>query len=254
MIAVVVALAMSLPAEWKLVWSDDFNKSGLPDPAKWGYDVGFIANNEKQWYVKDRPENARVENGKLIIEARKDGFAGHPISSARLLTRNTQTWTYGRFEIKAKIPTGRGAWPAIWMLGQNVDKAGWPGCGELDIMENVGYEPDVVHATIHTSAYNHMRGTQKAGTISPPAPYKDFHVYAMEWFPDHIDFFFDDRKYFTYVNDGKGDPATWPFDKPQFLILNVAIGGDWGGSKGVDESILPCRMEVEYVRVYQKKT
>jgi len=253
MILAALVLAMSASSDWKLVWSDDFDKPGLPDPAKWGYDVGYIANNEKQWYVKNRLENARCENDKLIIEARKDNFAGHPISSARLLTRNTQTWTYGRIEVRAKIPTGRGTWPAIWTLGKNIDTAGWPACGEIDIMENVGYDPDAIHASIHTADYNHMKGTHKTAITRPSKPYEGFHVYALEWFPDRIDMYLDNQKYFTYLNDGKGKDGTWPFDKPQFVILNLAIGGDWGGSQGIDDNIFPCRMEVDYVHVYQKK-
>ena len=253
-------------AEWKLVWSDEFDKPGRPDPAKWNYEEGFLRNNERQFYTRDRRENARVENGMLVIEARKERFkipsgtSRHgrqaadsqyaDYTSASLTTRNKASWTYGRIEVRAKLPTGRGTWPAIWTLGTNIGQAGWPACGEIDIMENVGFNPDMIHGTIHTKMYNHVAGTAKGAQIAVPKPYQDFHVYAIEWRRGRIDFFVDKTKYFTFKNEGKGE-AAWPYDKPQYLLLNLAIGGAWGGQKGIDDGIFPQRMYVDYVRVYQ---
>ena len=257
--------ATPLPAaEWKLAWSDEFDKPGQPDPAKWNFEEGFIRNNERQYY---RRENARVENGMLIIEARKDRFkvpGGNTsgkgkrgkdseyaeYTSASLTTLNKASWTYGRIEVRAKLPTGRGAWPAIWMLGTDKQQVGWPACGEIDIMENVGFDPEVIHGNIHTKSYNHVQHTNKGSKITIAKPYEDFHVYAVEWRPDRLDFFVDKSKYFTFTNEGKGN-AAWPYDKPQHLILNIAIGGNWGGQKGIDDSMFPKRMYIDYVRVYQ---
>ncbi len=237
-------------SEWQLVWSDDFENDGPPDVTKWSYEEGYVRNNELQYYTS-RSENARVEDGMLIIETRKDDFEEHPITSASVTTRGKQAWTYGRIEVRAKLPTGLGTWPAIWMLGVNISEVGWPECGEIDIMENVGYDPDIIHANVHTEAYNHVKGTNKGDKIKALAPYDTFHVYAIEWTEDRIDFFLDDTKYFTFENEGTGN-AAWPFDKPHYLILNTAFGGSWGGTNGVDESILPTKFYIDYVRVYQK--
>ncbi len=243
--------AAAPPAQWKLVWSDEFNVAGMPDPAKWDYEEGFVRNRELQYYTRARRENARVEEGTLVIEARKENYKGAKYTSASLITHGKASWTYGRIEVKAKIPTGRGMWPAIWTLGEDRRQTGWPACGELDIMENVGFDPDTIHANVHTKKYNHMKGNNKGSRIKADRPYDAFHVYALEWFPERIDFFFDDKKYFTYENEKSGVDA-WPFDKPQYLILNIAVGGSWGGQKGVDDSIFPQKMLVDYVRIYQK--
>jgi len=246
---------------WKLVWSDEFDYEGAPDPKKWSYEVGFVRNGEAQYYTNDRRENARVENGMLVIEGRKEHYTApagadgkaqtSEYTSASLTTVKSASWTYGRIEVRAKIPTGRGTWPAIWTLGTNIGTAGWPKCGEIDILENVGFDPDGIHTTIHTAAYNHVKKTQKGHRVEKPKPYADFHVYAIEWTKDKIDFFFDDEKTFTTENEGKGEEA-WPFDKPQYLLLNFAIGGGWGGAKGIDESIFPQKFLIDYVRVYEK--
>ena len=242
------------PTTRKLVWADEFNKPGLPDSTKWGYDVGGNGwgNNELQFYTKSRPENARIEGGNLIIEARKESYQGRNYTSARLLTQNTRTWTYGRMEVRAKIPAGRGTWPAIWMLNKNIAKVGWPLCGELDIMEEVGWDENVIHGTIHSAAYNHTIGTQKGAPITIPTATSAFHVYAIDWTPTRIDFFVDNQNYYRVTTAELGtSPQQWPFTEPFFLLLNVAVGGGWGGQKGVDDTIWPRRMEVDYVRVYQ---
>ncbi|MBO0929736.1 glycoside hydrolase family 16 protein [Fibrella aquatilis] len=248
-----LAHAQTTPTR-KLVWADEFTRPGLPDSTKWGYDVGGSGwgNHELQFYTKSRPENARVENGYLIIEARKETYQSSQYTSARLLTKNTATWTYGRFEARLKLPDGRGTWPAFWMLGQQVAQVGWPLGGEIDIMEHVGFDQGVVHGTIHSKAYNHSIGTQKGKQTRVPTASSDFHVYAIDWTADRIDFYVDDLKFNSVNRTELGSTeAQWPFTKPFFLLLNLAVGGDWGGQKGVDETIWPRRLEVDYVRVYQ---
>ncbi|CCH51809.1 glycoside hydrolase family 16 [Fibrisoma limi BUZ 3] len=242
------------PTARKLVWADEFDKAGLPDTTKWAYEVGGNGwgNNELQFYTNRRADNARSEGGKLIIEAKKEDYQGRNYTSARLLTRGKAEWKYGRIEALAKLPAGRGTWPAVWMLGKNIPTAGWPRCGEIDIMEHVGFDEGVVHGTVHTEAYNHGKKTQKGQQTPVPDATQAFHLYAIEWTPDKIDFFIDDRKYYTVEKSVLGSTvAEWPFDQPFYLILNVAVGGNWGGQKGVDETIWPRRMEVDYVRVYQ---
>jgi beta-glucanase (GH16 family) len=257
--------------DWKLVWSDEFNEPGLANPSKWSYEVGFIRNGEKQYYTRERKENARVENGVLIIEARKEHYSdsgssrSSPTSgrrrrgngdtadytSASVTTDGKAAWTYGRVEVRAKLPAGRGTWPAIWMLGTDIHQTGWPTCGEIDIMEFVGFDPGIVHANIHVKKYNHAINTGKGDKLKVPDASDAFHVYAVEWDHDHMDFFVDKEKYFTFRNEGTGT-AAWPFDKDQYLILNLAIGGGWGGQKGIDDSIFPVQYQIDYVRVYQK--
>ncbi|MBI1937206.1 MAG: glycoside hydrolase family 16 protein [Ignavibacteriales bacterium] len=241
---------------WKLVWSDEFNKAGLPDQTKWGYDVGDHGwgNNELQYYSANRTENARVENGKLIIEARRDNFEGHTYTSARLVTRNKGDWTYGRIEVRAKLPWGKGTWPAIWMLPTQwtLGDKGWPDNGEIDIMEHVGYDPGVVHASIHCNRYVHTKGTQKTANIRVTDAMNAFHNYTIEWNENEIKAFVDTTQYFSFKNEGKGWQY-WPFFKDFHLILNIAWGGNWGGAQGIDNSILPQKMEVEYVRIYEKE-
>lgn len=253
---------------WTLVWSDEFNYTGNPDPTKWGYDRGFIANQEKQYYT-DSLKNVRVEKGVLIIEAHKEkvantdyknpeikGWAQYKAeidtaqyTAARIITKGLAEWKYGRIEAKAKLPKGRGMWPAIWMLSN--DKIGWPESGEIDIMEHVGYDNDTIHGTIHTKAYNHMKGTQKGKSIFIENPNEEFHVFSIEWTPDKIDFLLDDVVYNHIKNENK-TTAEWPFDKKFYLILNVAVGGMWGGQKGIDDTIFPQQMIIDYIRVYQR--
>jgi beta-glucanase (GH16 family) len=252
-IALILASSLTDLAQVKvMVWNDEFNYTGLPASDKWGYDVGGggWGNNELQYYTNARSENARVENGNLIIEARKEQYEGMEYTSARLVTRQKGDWLYGRVEAYAKLPSGRGTWPAIWMLPTNWVYGNWPKSGEIDIMEYVGYDPGVVHGSIHTEAYNHVLGTQKTATYSVPDSETAFHLYALEWTPEKIDIYVDNNKYFTFANEHK-DYKTWPFDQVFHLILNIAVGGNWGGVQGVDPNIWPQKMYVDYVRVYQ---
>ncbi len=247
------AFAFAPAPDWKLVWSDEFDMPGLADSKKWGYEEGYIRNGEKQFYTKARKENARVESGKLIIEARKDNFQGKEITSASLTTQGKAEWTYGKFEVRAKVPGGRGTWPAAWMLGTNISKVGWPKCGEIDIMEYVGYEPNMVHANVHTQAYNHSIGTGKGAAMDLDRPFASYHVYSCEWTPAQMEFFVDGRRILTFKKESD-NVDVWPFDAPQYLILNLAIGGGWGGQKGIDDAIYPARYEIDYVRVYSQKS
>jgi beta-glucanase (GH16 family) len=246
-------LAFCLPAfpsaHWKLVWSDEFDYTGLPEKAKWGYDEGGSGwgNQELEYYTKEKLENANVENGTLIITARKEKINQNDYSSARLVTKNKGDWLYGRFEIAAKLPKGRGVWPAIWMLPTDNAFGIWPKSGEIDIMENVGFDPFKVNFTIH------CEGSDKGTSIVLDDPYTKFVAYALEWYKDHMDFFADNKKMFTYKNEGSGYKL-WPFDKRFHILLNIAVGGTWGGQKGVDDAIFPQSMIIDYVRVYEQDT
>lgn len=238
---------------WTLVWADEFNYTGAPDSAKWSYDVGGHGwgNNELQYYTRARLANARVENGNLIIEARKDTIGKKSYSSARLVSKGKGDWTRGRIEVRAQLPSGRGTWPAIWMLASTTPLK-WPDDGEIDIMEHVGHHPGFIHFSIHTKKYNHMVGTQKTDTLFVPDAMKTFHTYAMEWDEQSMQWFVDGKQAFKINNDGGGADA-WPFNQPFHLLLNIAIGGNWGGQKGVDDSVFPQKMLVDFVRVYQTK-
>ena len=242
--------------DYELVWSDEFNYTGLPDSKKWSYDTDGNAsgwgNNEAQFYTSARLKNAEVKDGILHINAIKEDFEGKKYTSARLVTRTKGDWLYGKVEVRAKLPDGRGIWPAIWMLPTDWNYGGWPASGEIDIMENVGYDPFVIVASAHTQAYNHVQGTQKSGTINIPDCYTEFHNYILEWEANEYRVYVDSKLFFTFRNEKTGFQA-WPFDKRFHLLLNVAVGGNWGGVKGIDDSIFPRTMLVDYVRVYQRK-
>ena len=238
---------------WELVWSDEFNYTGLPDDSKWNYDTcRGCGNNELQYYTEEDLENARVEGGFLIIEARKQDTLKYNYTSARIKTKNKGYWKYGRFEIKADIPEGRGIWAAIWMLPKNWEYGNWPESGEIDIMEYVGYNPGTIYGTVHTGAFNHLKNTHIGDSVKVNNVEKEFHVYALEWDKEKIKVFVDDNHYFTFENKHKTHKE-WPFDNKFHLILNIAVGGNWGGKYGVDDIIFPQQMKVDYVRVYQKK-
>lgn len=241
----------------RLVWSDEFNYAGLPDTSKWGYDLGDgcpnvcgWGNNELQYYNANRSENARVENGHLVITARKEKAGTKDYTSARMVSRFKGDWTYGRMVIRAKLPKGRGVWPAIWMLPTDWAYGGWPASGEIDIMEFVGYMPDSVFGSLHTQFFNHSIGTQVTKGLYSKTLSSDFHEYSINWDAEKIEFYYDDQLFQTFRNNGQGFGA-WPFDKRFHLILNIAVGGNWGGKMGVDPDIWPQEMLVDYVRVYQ---
>jgi beta-glucanase (GH16 family) len=235
-----------VPAGYRLVWADEFSVDGLPDPARWTYDternqLGWY-NHELQYYAQARPENSRVSGGSLIITARKEDLSGAGLrdwggqhySSARLITSGKAQWTYGFIEIRAKLPCGRGSWPALWTLSAPPQRA-WPDDGELDVMEHVGFEPGVIHATAHTLAYNHTRRNARSAIKLVADACTAFHKYQLTWTTHRIKLGVDDHDYYQYSNDGSGN-AEWPFDSPQFLLLNIAVGGDWGGRMGVDDA------------------
>ena len=240
---------------WKLIWSEEFDYTGFPDSTKWSYDTeGNVyqwGNNEAQYYTSGRKENAWVSDGVLRITALKEPMEGRSYTSARLITKGKGDWLYGRFEIRAKLPTGRGTWPAIWMLPTDWEYGDWPKSGEIDIMENVGYDPDTIVGSSPTEKYNHAIGTQKNAKIACPDCYKAFHVYALEWEEDEYRLYVDDQLYFTFKNEGTGYEV-WPYDKRFHILLNLAIGGNWGGQKGIDDSLFPHVFEIDYVRVYKK--
>lgn len=230
----------------KLVWSDEFNYTGLPDPAKWDYEEGFIRNREPQYYTRERPENCRVEGGNLIITAIKEDFKGAKYTSASVITKGKYQFTYGRVEVRAKLPEGVSVWPAIWTLGTNIGSVRWPMCGEIDIMEYWGTSPNSVAANVHTGDYNHSKGTGRGGKIQWENPWADFHIYAVDWYPDRLDFFFDDKLYFSCPRKGEG-VGEWPFDAPQYLLINLALTA---GKTGIDDKTFPAKYLIDYVRIY----
>jgi len=246
--------AASVPAEpiptaspWILVWSDEFDGETL-NSRNWLFDkgAGGWGNNEWQYYT-DRPENVRIENGVLIIEARNEEYLAWKYTSARIKTHYLQSWTYGRIEARIKLPVGgKGVWPAFWMLGENVATARWPRCGEIDIMENIG-NPTTVYGTVHGPGYAGNKAISKA-FVSPVDLSADFHIYAVEWEADEIRWYVDDQLYHTVRRDQV--PGEWVFDHPFFIILNLAVGGNWPGYPD-ETTIFPQQLQVDYVRVYQ---
>ncbi len=244
---------------WQLAWSDEFNGSGLPDSTKWTFDIGNWGwgNNELQYYTSDRLENARQESGNLIIEARKNDQS-FPWSSARLTTRGKASFLYGKIEFRAKVPVGRGSWSAGWLLGDEyIDELSWPYCGEIDVMENVGYEIDgstgkgKTHASIHCGAYYFKLRNQPTAIVDVEKMSNEFHTYTLIWMPNSITIEVDGKSYFDYHDTSS--KLSWPFNKPQNLILNLAIGGGWGGTKGVDPIMTSQQLIVDYVRVFELK-
>ena len=214
------------PSNWKLVWADEFNYNGLPDSAKWNYDVGGKGwgNNELQYYTNADTNNALVHNGALEITARHTRKENNVYTSARLVTKNKGDWMNGKIEIRAKLPVGRGLWPAIWMLPTDWKYGDWPKSGEIDIMENVGFKPDSIFCSIHTESFNHVIGTQKTKGIKINKPYTSFHLYVIEWDQQKINFLLDDSLVFSYANSGNGYKE-WPFDKRfhLFCLRNIQL-------------------------------
>ena len=244
-------LRPSPPAPWLLVWSDEFDGENI-NAENWTYDIGGTGwgNAELQYYT-DRPENARIEDGELVIEARREEerIQGREYTSARLKTQGLQSWTYGRIEARMQIPTGQGIWPAFWMLGDNITTVSWPRCGEIDVMENIGSEPKLVHGTVHGPGYSGANGVGNSYPHPEGAAFADdFHVYTVEWEPEEIRWYVDDEHYGTVTVDDV--PGEWVYDHPFFIILNVAVGGHWPGYPD-DTTVFPQQLRVDYVRVYE---
>jgi beta-glucanase (GH16 family) len=248
------------PAVWTLAWSDEFDgPSGSPvNSSKWSFDVGGNGwgNNELETYTS-RVNNAHLEGGSLVIKALKETFTGadnisRDYTSGRLLTKNKFTQAYGRFEARIKIPYGQGIWPAFWMLGDNIDSAHWPNCGEIDIMENIGKEPSIVHGTFHGPGYSGGSGVSAAYTLPGTQKFSDdFHTFAVEWEPNVMRFYVDGLLYRTRTPADLPAGTAWVFDHPFFIILNVAVGGGWPGNPDTT-TVFPQQMLVDYVRVYQR--
>jgi beta-glucanase (GH16 family) len=245
---------------WSLVWNDEFNGpngSGV-DPAKWTMETGGNGwgNNELEYYTS-RTQNAFLNKGSLVIKAIKETYTGpdnvtRNYTSARLITKNKFAQVYGRFEASIKIPSGQGLWPAFWMLGSDIDSAGWPACGEIDIMENIGREPSIVHGTLHGPGYSGGNGIGAAYTLPGKKRFADdFHTFAVEWEPDVARFYADGILYKTSTPTDLPRGTKWVFDHPFFIILNVAVGGTWPGSPN-STTVFPQTMQVDYVRVYQR--
>ncbi len=240
--------AIQTPAGYTLVWNDEFNGASKElDSSAWSYETGNggWGNNEIQNYVSGS-ECATVGDGLLRIVAKKSGTQ---VLSARVNT--IKAWKYGYFEARMKLPKGIGTWPAFWMMPKNY--TAWPADGEIDIMEEVGYKPNYVSSTIHCTSYNHILGTQKTAEKLIETAQSEYHVYALEWTSTYIKTYVDGNLLFTFMNDGKGDKSTWPFNAEFYLKLNLAWGGNWGGAQGVDEKALPATFEIDYVRVFQKQ-
>lgn len=240
-------------AKWRLVWSDEFElpDGSAPDSSKWGYDVGGggWGNGELQYYTS-RTNNARIEAGKLVIEAKLEDYEGKKHTSARLLTKDKWSWTYGRMEARIKIPKGQGIWPAFWMLGSNIGSVNWPACGEIDIMENIGKEPGTVHGTVHGPGYSGGAGISGLVSLREGEHFSDdFHVYGVEWETNRITWSLDGKPYFSITPTNLPAGKKWVFDQPQFLLLNLAVGGAWPGYPD-GTTVFPQRMLVDYVRVY----
>ena len=251
------------PAGYDLIFQDEFSKDGMLDESKWDYATERNAqgwfNREKQYYSRARAKNSRIENGNLIIETHAEeldkaaypDWSGQKYTSARIVTRKKASWTYGFFEIKAKLTCGTGTWPAIWTLPEDSDVV-WPNGGEIDIMEHVGFDPGVVHQSIHTKAFNFRAGTQKTTKFNVPDACNAMHRYQLLWTPEFVLLGVDDAPKFLYKRE-QSNQSRWPFDRPHHLLLNIAVGGDWGGQKGISAAAFPGRMEIDYVRVYQRK-
>jgi len=248
------------PPSWKLVWSDEFNgrNGARVDSSKWVAETGGggWGNNELEYYTS-RPQNVSQENGKLVIKALQEKYSGaggvtRNYTSARLKTLGKFSQTYGRFEARIKIPGGQGIWPAFWMLGNDIEKPGWPGCGEIDIMENIGKEPALVHGTIHGPGYSGANGIGAAYALPGVQRFADdFHLFAVEWEPNAIRFYVDDHLYATRIPTDLPQGTKWVYDHPFFLLLNVAVGGGWPGNPDAT-TVFPQTMLVDYVRVYQR--
>ena len=247
-------------AAWKLVWQDEFDSpDGSPvDKKRWTAEVGGKGwgNRELEYYT-DRQENAFQSKGSLVIKAIKERFTGkdgisRQYTSARLITKHTFVATYGRFEARIKVPRGQGIWPAFWLLGNDIDKVGWPTCGEIDIMELIGKEPGTIHGTIHGPGYSGAKGLSSSYSLKTNEPFADaFHLFAVEWEPGVLRFYCDDNLYKTLTPANLPEGTNWVYNHPFFILLNVAVGGNWPGPPD-STTTFPQTMLVDYVRVYRR--
>ncbi len=237
----------------KLVFFDEFDADGMPDSTKWTWEEGYVRNGEMQYYTNGA--NAWCENSRLIIEARADSaiIDGQvcPVTSASITTKDRAAWKYCYVEVRAKLPSFRGSWPAIWMMPDANIYGDWPRSGEIDIMEHVGYEPGNIHFAAHSDRYNHMRGIQKNCVCPAPDCTADFHTYGLRREPGKISWYYDGVEKFSLEKENDADWTSWPFDSDFYLILNFAVGGGWGGMQGVDMAGMPARYEIDYVRIFQ---
>ena len=236
------SIQVTVTVTFSLIWSDEFNTAGSPDPSKWGYDIGAggWGNAELQYYT-NRPDNAVVSGGTLKIIAKAENFSGSAYTSARLLTKNKFSFKYGKVEISAKLPAGVGTWPATWMLGDNISTVGWPACGEIDIMEHLGRQLNKIYGTLHYPGNSGANGVGSTITIANATT--AFHKYTLEWSSTTIKFLVDDVAFYTFANT-----ASLPFNQNFFLIFNIAMGGNFGGT--IDPAFVSATMEIDYVRVY----
>jgi beta-glucanase (GH16 family) len=256
LLILLVLFSYCKPEEEILLWSDEFTENDFPNEDKWRItegngcpDLCGFGNNEKQFYTNSE-ENLRVEDGKLIITALEDDIKG--FTSAKLTTKETADWKYGYVEVRAKLPQGKGSWPAIWMLPTVEGNMEWPRDGEIDIMEHVGYNQGTVYGTIHTERYNHTKGTEKSDSIKIKDAHEVFHTYAIHWTDQKIEWLVDDIPYHAVYKNGDGK-AGWPFDEEFHLIVNLAVGGNWGGKYGIDQESFPQEFVIDYVRIYSQK-
>lgn len=254
---------------YRLVWSDEFNDFGKPNPEKWGFENGFIRNLEKQYYT-ERLKNARIENGSLILETHKETIKNEAFisqdatnwkenwqkaayTSASLTTKGLAHWTYGIIEVRAKLPKGAGLWPAFWMLNENYEEAVSSKRGEIDIMEHLGFDRKSIIGSVHLNASGNESYQFQSKKIQIKNPYDEFHVYAIRWTAKQIEFLLDGKIYQTIKRKNYNQHNQWPFDQPFYLKLNIAIGGISGGKKGIDDTVFPQKMVIDYVRIYQKE-
>lgn len=237
------SISITVDVELALVWSDEFNTDGLPDPSKWGYDLGAggWGNSEAEYYT-NRKENASVSNGTLKIIAQKESYNGSAYTSARLLTKDKYAFTFGKVEVKAKVPSGLGTWPAVWMLGSNIGSIGWPACGEIDIMEHRGSELNKIFGTLHYTGRSGGNANGSTKEISNAST--EFHIYALEWTPNSIKISVDNQVYHSVFNS-----SALPFNRDFFIIMNLAMGGNFAGP--IDPSFTSATLEIDYIRVYR---
>jgi beta-glucanase (GH16 family) len=245
---------------WKLVWSDEFNgpNNSAVNLSKWTFDIGGEGwGNQELEYYTSRPQNVFIQDGNLVIRAHRENYTGldgvsKKYTSGRLKTAGKFSQAFGRFEARVKIPVGQGMWPAFWMLGDDIEKVGWPACGEIDIMENIGKEPGMVHGSIHGPGFVGGDGIEASYTLPAKRRFADdFHIFAVEWEPNAIRFYVDQDLYITRTRSDLRPGWKWVFDHPFFVLLNLAVGGDWPGNPDLG-TVFPQNMLVDYVRVYQR--